>query len=133
MVGGSRIAHLIPAMEQAALEHGWRVLAITKSACQYSTDPAPKNTDGTLNESCIEWNRQVEQLLPELAPDLVVTLATRAMGAGEQTYPEFADRWRQLDELGVDVLALRDLPRLSERLPECIEANGLDGCVTPSR
>ncbi|RRR97673.1 acyltransferase family protein [Glycomyces terrestris] len=130
LVGGSRIAHWFPAFHEAALESGWQVVSITKSGCQFSTE-APRNDDAEEAASCVEWNEQVLGVLVELRPDLVVTLSTRAFEGGDGTYPGFADRWRTLDEWGVEVLALRDLPRLAEPLPECLEQRTVEECATP--
>jgi peptidoglycan/LPS O-acetylase OafA/YrhL len=130
LVGASRIAHWFDAFDGAATAAGWRLVVITKSACQFSTE-TPLKTDGTLNESCIVWNEDVVEALDELRPDLVVTLATRAFSKGEQIYPGFVDRWRMLDDWGVQVMALRDLPRLDGLLPECLEQHAVEDCSTP--
>ncbi|MQM28486.1 acyltransferase family protein [Glycomyces albidus] len=130
IVGGSRIGHWFPAFHGAAEHAGWRLVSLTKSGCQFSTE-APRNDDAEEAASCVEWNEQVVDILDELRPDLVVTLSTRAFLEGEGTYPGFADRWRTLDEWGVQVLALRDLPRLEEPLPECLERHGVEECATP--
>ncbi|SDL02324.1 Peptidoglycan/LPS O-acetylase OafA/YrhL, contains acyltransferase and SGNH-hydrolase domains [Glycomyces sambucus] len=130
IVGGSRIAHWFPAFHGAALDAGWRLVSITKSGCQFSTE-TPRNDDAEEAASCVEWNEQVVGVLDELRPDLVVTLSSRAFLTGENTYPGFADRWRMLDDWGVQVLALRDLPRLEEPLPECVERESVAACTTP--
>ncbi|WP_112139001.1 acyltransferase family protein [Glycomyces dulcitolivorans] len=129
LVGGSRIGHWFPAFHEAAENAGWRLVSLTKSGCQFSTEE-PRNDDADQAASCVEWNGQVVDILDELRPDLVVTLATRAFPEGESAYPGFADRWRTLDEQGVQVLALRDLPRLDEPLPECLEQHEIAECTS---
>ncbi|GAB3656352.1 SGNH hydrolase domain-containing protein [Glycomyces tarimensis] len=130
LVGGSRIAHWFPAFHGAAESAGWRLVSITKSACQFSTD-TPRTSEGELNQSCIDWNEDVVEILDQIRPDLVVTLASRAFKEGERIYEGFADRWRTLEAWGVQVMALRDLPRLGGSLPECVERHGVEACSTP--
>ncbi|WP_158299654.1 acyltransferase family protein, partial [Glycomyces paridis] len=122
LVGGSRIAHWFPAFHDAALDAGWRLVSITKSGCQFSTGQ---------EDSCAAWNEEALAILDDLRPDLVVTLSTRAFTSGEGIYEGFADRWRTLDAWGTRVLALRDLPRLAEPLPECLELHEVEECTTP--
>ncbi|SDE40962.1 acyltransferase family protein [Glycomyces harbinensis] len=129
LVGASRIGHWVPAFEAAAQEQGWRLVSITKDGCQFTTE-TPYDDDGNVNESCISWNEDVAAEIEEIAPDLVVTLSSRAFAESESVYDGFAERWEQLDEQGIQVLALRDIPRLEENLPECMELHGEKGCVT---
>ncbi|WP_026930342.1 acyltransferase family protein [Glycomyces tenuis] len=128
LVGASRIGHWFPAFEQAALDNGWRLLVFTKSSCQFSTgvlyDPG-----GEVYPECMEWNRWVMDQLELLRPDLAVTLSTRALEDGEQTYTGFVNRWHQLDHWGIDVLALRDLPRIGHYPEDCIGLHGVDACA----
>jgi len=130
LVGASRIAHWVPAFESASEEHGWHLVTITKDGCQFTTD-TPYDDEGNVNDSCISWNEQAAAEIERIKPDLVVTLASRSFAESESVYEGFAERWRQLDEQGIQVLALRDIPRLEENLPECMELHGPEGCVTP--
>ncbi|RRS01823.1 acyltransferase family protein [Glycomyces terrestris] len=128
LVGASRVAHYFPAFEQAALDRGWRLLVLTKSSCQFTTEPGTEERKDFAPE-CAAWNDWALERLEAERPDLVVTLADRAHDRDERTYPGFVDQWRRLDAWGVPVLALRDLPRLSESAPECVARLGADACV----
>ncbi|GAB3220495.1 acyltransferase family protein [Glycomyces halotolerans] len=128
LVGASRIGHYFPAFEQAALERGWRLLVFTKSSCQFSTGVL-YTPGGHVFPECMEWNRWVMEQLELSRPDLAVTLATRALHDGEETYGGFVNRWHQLDHWGIDVLALRDLPRIDHYPEDCIGLHGVDACA----
>lgn len=56
------------------------------------------------------------------------TLATRDVRAGltEQTPAGFVRRWRELDQAGIPVLAVRDNPRFDYSPPECATTYGTD-------
>lgn len=129
MVGASRTAHWFPALEEAANEHGWRLISVTKSGCQLAADVPLR--DGEVFDSCIEWRDQVMAELEQRRPDIVWTSATRASASDEVSPPEFVEIWEQFADWGIDVIAPRDLPRLEEDMPECVAENGADACVTP--
>ncbi|MEU6250939.1 acyltransferase family protein [Glycomyces sp. NPDC047010] len=129
LVGASRVAHYFPAFEAAAVEHGWRLLVLSKSSCQFTSEPGVEEPDHEPDPECAAYNEWALGQLEEVRPDLVVTLADRAHTDDERAYPGFADQWRVLDGWGVPVLALRDLPRFADPVPECVARNGADACV----
>jgi hypothetical protein len=62
---------------------------------------------------------------PVLPPsDAVVTLASRDVRVGltGQTPTGFVQQWRRLDELGIQVLAVRDNPRFDNSIPDCVQS-----------
>src|SRR5699024_9449037 len=115
LVGGSHAAHWFPALEEIAEDHDWRVLNIVKGACLF-TD-APQSYLGEPYTECAEWNDGVMAELADLRPDAVFTTGTTtsldtSAGYGqEQVVDGYPDRWRQLGELGIEVVAVRDTPR----------------------
>ncbi|WP_338011653.1 acyltransferase family protein [Streptomonospora alba] len=129
LVGASRSAHWFAALWEAAQANGWRVVSLTKSGCQFSTDPPTR--DGEPFPECVQWRAGAMTELDRLRPDVVLTSSTRATHAGERVQPGFLERWRQLDAMGVDVIGIRDVPRIDFEGAECVEANGRDGCASP--
>ncbi|WP_322632897.1 acyltransferase family protein [Glycomyces albidus] len=129
LVGASRIAHYFPAFEQAALGNGWRLLVLSKSSCQFTSEPGIEEVRGEFDADCAEYNEWALGQLEEQRPDLVVTLSGRAHTDDERAYPGFVDRWRELDAWGIPVLALRDLPRFPDPVPECVARIGAGACV----
>lgn len=126
LVGASRVAHWFPAVHKAATTNGWRLINITKSGCQFSTELPLR--DNKPFEQCLEWREGVMTELEELRPDLVMTSSTRALEGDESVYAGFLERWAELEQLGIDVLAVRDLPRLPFKMPECIAELGVENC-----
>jgi len=116
VVGGSRAQHWLPTLEVLAKQHGWRILAITKSGCLF--------TFAEQYESCMEWNRRVFAELLRLRPDAVFTTGTRVSRDGENLPTGYLERWRALDAAGIPVLAVRDVPRPLVDVPDCVELHG---------
>ncbi|WP_304450894.1 acyltransferase family protein [Nocardiopsis sp. YSL2] len=133
LVGGSHAAHWFPALEEIADARGWRLVNIVKGACLF-TD-APQSYLGEPYTACAEWNRGVMAELRELRPDTVFTTGTtssldRSAGFGEeQVVDGYVDRWRELDDLGIDVVAVRDTPRFGFDVPGCLAASGPGECT----
>ncbi|WP_019810643.1 acyltransferase family protein [Saccharomonospora halophila] len=129
VVGASRSAHWYPALREIADERGWRVYNLTKSSCQFSTD-TPYTVDGQVYTQCERWRENAMRRLTSLRPDAVLTSSTRALpDGGERAFPGFADRWRQLAEVGIDVLGVRDLPRVPTDGASCVATREPDRCV----
>lgn len=133
LVGGSHAQHWLPTLEVLAERQRWRVVAMTKSACLFSADP--QVIDGGLYASCAEWNEQVVAELARLQPDAVFTTSTRVGGGRESTPEGYVQHWRTLAGLGVDVIGIRDNPRMPRDAPECVERYGSDAatCGTDPR
>ncbi|MGW5875082.1 acyltransferase family protein [Nocardiopsis terrae] len=133
LVGGSHAAHWFPALEQIAQRRNWRLVNITKGACLF-TD-APQLYKGEPYTECAEWNRAVMAELETLRPDAVFTTGTTtsldtSAGFGTETVVDgYVDRWRELDSLGVEVVAVRDTPRLPFDAPDCLSAATPQECT----
>uniref|UniRef100_UPI002795A480 SGNH hydrolase domain-containing protein n=1 Tax=Nocardiopsis sp. CC223A TaxID=3044051 RepID=UPI002795A480 len=137
LVGGSHAAHWFPALEAIAVENDWRLLNIVKGACLF-TD-APQTYKGEPYTSCAEWNRGVMAELERLRPDTVFTTGTTtsldtSAGFGEeQVVDGYVERWRELGEWGIEVVAVRDTPRFGFDVPGCLaeaDPGDPDACTT---
>ncbi|WP_214402484.1 acyltransferase family protein [Pseudonocardia lacus] len=124
VVGDSHVQQLTGALLPVAQQRNWQVTAIVRGACPFSTvsEVVPDELD------CLNWGEAAAAEIAELNPDAVVTLASRDVRAGltEQTPPGFVERWRQLDDLGIPVLAVRDNPRFDYSVPDCVQTDGAD-------
>ncbi|MEV2275216.1 acyltransferase family protein [Nocardiopsis sp. NPDC049922] len=130
IVGASRTAHWYPAVATAAARQGWRLVSFTKSGCQFSADVPMR--DGAVFTECQEWDALAMEELERLRPDAVLTSSTRAAPGNERVPPGFVERWRRLEELGIDVVGLRDLPRRDYAGAECVESRPLGECTSPA-
>jgi len=133
-------------MEALALERDWQVHTFTKSSCPFSravrTLPDEQNDAG--RDSCVAWVDGVTSDLAAL-PDLsVVVTAAYSTAYGFEAPPRgrmpdpptdgFTQVWDELTGLGIDVVALSDVPRTQGgRVPDCLAANPEDrmSCAVP--
>ncbi|SIO85735.1 acyltransferase 3 [Nocardiopsis sp. JB363] len=135
LVGGSHAAHWFPALEVIAQERNWRLVNIVKGACLF-TD-TPQLYKGEPYTECAEWNREVMAELAESRPDAVFTTGTTTSldttaGFGEEVLVEgYVERWRELEDLGIEVVAIRDTPRLGFDAPECLAGASPEECAAP--
>lgn len=122
LAGGSHSAHLYPAVRPVVDKHGWHLVTATKSSCLFTAGAESMG----LRRSCEEWNAELLDHLAAKPPDIVLTTSTRGVGAEEHIPAAYLTLWRQLEELDIPVLALRDTPRGSFNRAECLEVNGVD-------
>lgn len=127
VIGGSRAEHWLPAMEVLGHRYGWRILAMTKSACLFSVEPRVVADEPYT--SCDEWNENVMAELARRRPDAVLTTSTRVSRTREITPDGYIGRWRTLDDLGIRVLAIRDIPRPQRDVPDCVERYGASATI----
>nr|WP_278248939.1 acyltransferase family protein [Streptomonospora litoralis] len=133
LVGGSHAAHWFPALQRIAAEKRWRIVNLVKGACMFTG--AEQMRGGEVYHSCMAWNERVMAELAELRPDAVFTNATRtnidasAGPLGEVVVDGYVQRWRELGEMGIDVIAVRDTPRLDFAAPDCLAEEPPEECV----
>ncbi|SES30711.1 acyltransferase family protein [Lentzea albida] len=122
LVGDSHVQQYIAALEPIAQRRNWQLVAMLKGACPYSTRSEKNPGD----QSCVRWNEDATTEILDLRPDFVFTLATRNVQVGltEVTPPGFVERWRQLDDAGIPVVAVRDNPRYSFSVLDCVQVHG---------
>ncbi|MGW9555292.1 acyltransferase family protein [Nocardiopsis sp. NPDC055551] len=129
LVGASRTAHWYPAVEKVAAEHGWRLVSFTKSGCPFGL--ATSTRDGEVFQECEVWKADALAELEELNPDAVLLSSTRAFADREVVQEGYTEMWWHLNDLGIDVIGLRDLPRLPYRGAECLESTEAVECTSP--
>lgn len=122
VVGDSHVQQLAGALVPIARQRNWQLISIVRGACPFSTasEVVPDDAD------CLAWLDAAAGEIADLAPDAVVTLASRNVRAGltEQTPSGFVEQWRRLADLGIPVLAVRDNPRFDFSVPDCVETFG---------
>lgn len=122
LVGDSHVQQFAGALLPIAERSGWQLIAMVFGACPFSTASEVVPDEQT----CLDWNDAAAAEIADLRPDAVVTLASRDVRSGltEQTPTGFVDRWWQLADLGIPVLAVRDNPRFDFSPPDCIQQLG---------
>nr|WP_121188299.1 acyltransferase family protein [Nocardiopsis sp. Huas11] len=137
LAGSSHARHWFQALRAITEQHDWRLVMMTKNACQFSADEQVYRGDPYTE--CTNWNADVMARIAETGPDAVFTTATRTTPGGgrddepgappERTPDGYVERWRELEELGVPVVAVRDTPRFGFNVAECVDREGARGCV----
>ncbi|MHA6780555.1 acyltransferase family protein [Pseudonocardia saturnea] len=122
LVGDSHVQQLAGALIPIAERSGWQLISMVYGACPFSTASEVVPDEQT----CLDWNDAAAAEIADLRPDAVVTLASRDVRSGltEKTPSGFVDRWWQLADLGIPVLAVRDNPRFDFSPPDCIQQLG---------
>lgn len=130
VVGGSHSEHWIPALELLGAEHGIRVISYLKEGCPVTLADQPSYAEWPFPE-CHEWSQEVLDRLAAEPPDWVLTLSTRYRkdGLGDEVPGEYLEVWSALQDRGLNVLALRDTPRLRRdgvlyRATDCLAHRG---------
>ncbi|AKG03792.1 acyltransferase [Salimicrobium jeotgali] len=121
LVGGSHTGHWFPALDRLSDELNMQIDVYNKDGCRFTTD----DFGGAMNESCMEWNEKVIEPLLEDPPEMVFGTATVN---NMQKVPEgYIEQWEKLDGV-TEVFAIRDNPRMGERIPECLETKSEEEC-----
>ncbi|MFE3546128.1 acyltransferase family protein [Nocardia sp. NPDC059177] len=135
LVGGSHSEHWLPALELLGTEHGFRVVSYLKEGCPIVLSDQPSYAEYPFPE-CHAWTVEVLDRLAAEPPDWVLTLSTRyrQSGGGDEVPVEYLEAWSALQDRGLNVLALRDTPRLNRdgvfyRATDCLAHRGdADSC-----
>lgn len=120
VVGGSKSTHWVSPLEPIAEEENLRLINITKSGCRFTAETE------NYTEQCIEWNKKVIDEIINEDVDLVVTLADIAYSDLYDVPDGFIEQFKKLEEVNINILALRDTPYFKGSVPECIDRHGRD-------
>ena len=131
-IGDSHLGALLPGLVKIAKDEGWRLLHIGKGSCPLTTAVRGSTGDSEQSHSCTIWNEDVLQALQTI-PDLSLVvvsassqngfMAQDGMSRVESGIEGYLRAWRALSE-GVDVVAIRDVPRPDPENLECLSALG---------
>ncbi|WP_414675507.1 acyltransferase family protein [Lentzea sp.] len=131
LVGDSHVQQYLAALTPIAQSRNWQLVAMLRGGCPFST----RSEKMPGNQGCLTFTEEAAAEIIALRPDFVLTLSTRNVQVGltEETPPGFVERWRQLDAEGIPVVAVRDSPRYSFSVPECVRVHGVSSprCGAP--
>ena len=127
VVGGdSHAQQFTAAVLEVAADNGWGVVTLIKGGCALGADEPEDDPVG-----CGEWRDSVLDYVARLAPAAVMTVVTRAdAGDGEEVVRPGMDR--TIDRIlsaGIDVIGLRDNPRFTFDMFECVQEGDPDACA----
>lgn len=139
VVGDSKIAQWMPALDTIGKRQGWKILAATKSACEFTT-AIPSISSGPYS-SCKEWNSRVFELVDEMRPDLIVVSQGSKTAWNASTGSEDRDMMIQgmlgaygrATSAGAQIVVFLDNPHPGFVVRDCVAENpdNLDACTVP--
>jgi len=137
-VGDSHARMYAGAMAKMAKDSGWKLRTYLRLSCPFSPTPKVLETMGSLK--CTEPNAEVLKTLLADPPDLVVTTWRFSANFDTGDAPKsataaagFAQYWNALEEAGIGVLVLRDVPEHDRDVPDCVAEHYQDpeACSVP--
>ncbi|GAB4195762.1 MAG: acyltransferase family protein [Wenzhouxiangellaceae bacterium] len=136
--GDSHAANWIPALRLAAEQAGWRLIAITKSACSISHAPGPGRY--YVRPECVAWSVSVLEQLAQIQPDIVFLARSRR----SDDYPdEHSQQWTEglvsmlanvitdLDSVAGRVIVIADTLRFIDKPYLCLDQPDCRGRIDP--
>jgi peptidoglycan/LPS O-acetylase OafA/YrhL len=146
LFGDSHAVSWFPALERIALEDGWRLVVLTKSACS-SVDIVQYNTNlKRVYHECVSWREEAFARIADEQPDIVVVANSRGFRAVDDagttlTGADRATAWRagmartldRLETAAATVVVLADTPLSEVDPPECLSKHpdSMLACATP--
>ena len=120
VVGDSHAEQWMAALEPFAQQHGWRVVSLLLGGCIYTP------TVTTPNTPCNAFNTEVSSYLMAHAPTAVFMVGTVAVpsSSAETLTPGLDATVSALTSKGVEVVAIRDNPRFTFNMADCVVRNG---------
>lgn len=129
VLGDSHAQQYMAALGPIAKAHGWEVVALLKGNCRFGAESPERDAD------CNAFNKASAAYVMEHKPDAVFTVAslTRKEAPFETEVPGYLDGIRPFTEAGMDVVGIRDNPRFSINMPECVQKHGAEApeCNAP--
>jgi peptidoglycan/LPS O-acetylase OafA/YrhL len=133
LVGDSAAGEWFDALNAIAVQRHWKLVTDLHSSCPWSASLMLNSSNIGNFTACQTWGAAVlHQLITTIRPNVVLTsdypnmatpshpvresqAAVADIGAGMARY------WRQLEQAGISVTAIRETPDLVEDVPTCVE------------
>ncbi|GAB3622891.1 acyltransferase family protein [Mariniluteicoccus endophyticus] len=129
VIGDSHSRQWMSVIEPIAKDNNWRVLIWSRSSCRVATKGQ------WVDDGCVEYGRNTVDAIVRLKPDFVFSTATRAHAnsSAEEIVEGYSEMMRPVLDAGIKVVNMRDNPRWSQQMPECVQQFGNDEgkCTRP--
>lgn len=141
LFGDSHAAHWFPAMEEASLRNGWRLVVMAKAACPSADVPAfYREQVGRSYTECVEWRDAAFDQIAEQDPGLVVisNAVGHVSGDPSREHPVSDSDWsagmdstlRRFADDGVAVAVIADVPESKVDVPICLSRSAASRLAT---
>ena len=120
VLGDSHAKQYLAALEPVAAAHGWELVTLLMPACRFGAESAERNAE------CNAYNRASAAYVLEHRPDAVFTVASLTLEEApyEVEVPGYLEGVRPFAEAGIEIVGIRDNPRFTFNMPECVQLNG---------
>jgi|LSQX01.1.fsa_nt_gb peptidoglycan/LPS O-acetylase OafA/YrhL len=128
LVGDSHAWQWSTVLVPMAIERGWHLIMPNHPRCRVTLE------NPWSNETCLEYSRLVVEWILTNDVDQVVTVGSRAQAAGPELEVEtYADAIRPVVDAGIQVVNIRDNPRWTFNMPDCVQRWGTtsERCTAP--
>ena len=136
VVGDSHAAMLLPGLDQAATESGWKIISYTKGACPWIdvniNDVNVKQGNRAFTQ-CRQWVQGVSAALQADKPDLIIAGMSAyrtndgAVDDAGTSAAKLIDgmhaTWAPFLKNGIPVVSVRDSPQPGTVIPDCVAKN----------
>ncbi|WP_426763664.1 acyltransferase family protein [Pseudarthrobacter sp. 1G09] len=122
VLGDSHSQQYLGALAPIAAAKGWELVTLLMPACRFGAE------SDTRTAECNAYNRASTDYVLEHRPDAVFTVAslTHEEAPFETEVPGYLDGIRPIADAGIQILGIRDNPRFTFNMPECVQRNGAD-------
>ena len=131
LFGDSHAGHWFPALEAAALREHWKLVVVTKSACNAADTLVHLEQLKREFTECVQWRKDALAYTRSLQPAKVVMASTypsmRLLGVTGSQDQEWAGAWQRsiasVSAPGTEVYFVNDTPWQAGAAPECLSAH----------
>jgi peptidoglycan/LPS O-acetylase OafA/YrhL len=129
LLGDSIGAQWFPAIEKAFINHGWRLIVLTKSACPMIDGTLFYKTIGRDYTECEKWKNEVINKLAELSPDLIILGSARGYALSPTEWQKRSENFlKKIVASTTKLYIIRPTPELPFNGPQCLY-NGKSDCT----
>jgi peptidoglycan/LPS O-acetylase OafA/YrhL len=120
VLGDSHAQQYMAALYPIAKQHGWEVVTLLLGNCRFG-DQSPDRV-----AACNAFNKASSEYVMQHHPDAVFTVAslTHKEAPFETEVPGYLDGIKPFTDAGIDVVGIRDNPRFTINMPECVQKKG---------
>jgi hypothetical protein len=139
LYGDSHAAQWFPSLEKLALEKGFELISLTKSAC--SSVDVPRSDQGAYkNSECDKWRQNSITRIQRVKPQAVIVSSfqhfakPRGISSKQQWWIE--GQRRLLEDLkgsSKNLIYISDTPRPMQDIPSCLASKDLESCNTAEK
>jgi peptidoglycan/LPS O-acetylase OafA/YrhL len=129
VLGDSHSQQYLGALAPIAAARGWELVTLLMPACRFGAESETRNAE------CNAYNQASAGYVLEHRPDAVFTVAslTHEEAPFETEVPGYLAGVRPFADAGIEIVGIRDNPRFTFNMPECVQRNGTDAheCSVP--